>query len=83
MARMARTETQSAQGHIRAEIRAELGRQGVLPADLARQLGWSSEVLSKRLRGTTEFRGSELSRIAEILDVPVSQFFPTPTPTAS
>jgi transcriptional regulator with XRE-family HTH domain len=77
------TGIRTAQQHIRGEIRAELGRQDMSQGELAQRLGWSAEVMSKRLRGDTEFRGSELSKIAEILGVPVARFFPPSAPTSS
>lgn len=53
-----------------------MARQRLLHRQLAVHLGISQGQVSARLRGDIEFRPSELEKVAEFLDVPVSQFFP-------
>lgn len=61
-----------------AEVRAEMGRQRISAAALARSLGVSDMYLSRRLSGDEPipFDLSEIERIAVALDVPVSNFLP-------
>lgn len=61
---------------VAAEVRAELGRQNVSGTGLARMMGVSQALVSRRLTGEVPFDVAELSRIAEILGVPVSTFMP-------
>jgi transcriptional regulator with XRE-family HTH domain len=59
---------------IAAEVRAEMARQRVTGGRLAAELGVSAAWVSTRLAGITEFRVSDLERIAVALNVPVSRF---------
>jgi transcriptional regulator with XRE-family HTH domain len=68
---------------IGREVRAEMARQGVRQRDLAEHLGLSQPQVGKRLAGEIEFRPSELAAVAELLRVPLSQFFPVETPVAT
>lgn len=72
------TESQdsSTRSWIAGEIRAELGRRGLTHRQLADALGWSRQHLSKRMCGESDWRVSELLRVAQILDVPVTKFLP-------
>lgn len=56
---------------IAAEIRAELGRQGLRHADLAVTLGWNKATLSRRLNSQHDFSVSELEQIAKALRIPI------------
>jgi len=64
--------------HITAEIRAELARQRKPARALAEPLGISETQVSKRLSGEVAFNVPELEIVAEVLAVPVVQFFPVP-----
>lgn len=61
---------------LRAKIRAEMGYQDLSQGELARRLGWPLTTLHRRLRGHGLLAAEHLYQIAEVLDVPVSQFFP-------
>ncbi len=63
---------------LRAEIRAEMGRQDVNQTELARRLGWQGSMLSRRLAGKIELSIFEVEQIAAALEVPVTQFGWTP-----
>lgn len=65
---------------LRAEIRAEMARQDLPQAELARRLGWPLTTLHRRLRGSSPLAAEHLQQIAEALDVSVSQLgFPLVT----
>ncbi|MDG4791881.1 helix-turn-helix transcriptional regulator [Micromonospora sp. WMMD1102] len=68
-----------------AEVRAEMGRQRISAAALARALGVSDMYLSRRLSGDDPipFDLSEIERIAEALGVPVGNFLPSLTRAAA
>lgn len=55
-----------------ANVRAEMARRGLSQVALAEQLGISQSMLSNRLAGKTVFNIDELTRIAGLLDVPLS-----------
>jgi transcriptional regulator with XRE-family HTH domain len=59
---------------LRAEIRAEMGRQDINQTELARRLGWHQSVLSRRLAGKIGLSIFEVEQIAAALDVPITQF---------
>ena len=54
-------------------IRAEVARRRLSQVKLAEQVGIRQQALSRRLNGTTPFRIDELARIAEVLDIPLSE----------
>ena len=58
---------------LAAAVRAEIAREGRRPGELAKHLGVTPAYVSRRMRGHVEWSGSELHRIAEWLDVPVSR----------
>lgn len=60
---------------IAEEVRSVVARRRIPQAELAAHLGLSQAGISRRLSGRTEFSGSELARLAEILDVDVADFF--------
>jgi transcriptional regulator with XRE-family HTH domain len=74
--------TASLPERIAAEVRAELGRQRMSQRRLAAKLDLSQAQVNDRLRGSVEFRLSELEQIAEILGVPLRQFFDAPAAVA-
>ncbi|WP_225319460.1 helix-turn-helix domain-containing protein [Micromonospora aurantiaca (nom. illeg.)] len=55
-----------------------MARQRWTQQRVADAVGMSQQALSARLRGVRPFDTSELERIAAALDVPVTQFLPTP-----
>jgi transcriptional regulator with XRE-family HTH domain len=59
---------------VAAEIRAELGRQRISQADLARRLGVSRPWVSRRLNGDTALTIGDIATIADNLGVPVTHF---------
>ena len=61
---------------VAAEVRAELARQQLSGVRAARALGWTQNYLSVRLRGTVPFDVTDLMKIAKLLEVSVTQFFP-------
>lgn len=65
----------TAQDAVAAEVRAELARQRLSGVRAARALGWSQNFISVRLRGAVAFDVNDLQALAELLDVPVTQFF--------
>lgn len=56
-----------------ANIRAELARRGLPQRSLARHLGLSTTVISKRLSGATPIDVNELEVIAEFLGMTVAE----------
>lgn len=68
---------------VAAEVRAELGRQGMSQQKLADRLGWTQVRLSRRLStGETSpvpFSVGELQNVADALGVPVTTFLPAPS----
>jgi len=54
---------------VASAVRAELGRQGLKPADLAGALGLSRPTVAGRLNGHTPFTADELDRAAELLGI--------------
>lgn len=61
---------------IAAEVRAEISRQKKTQIQIAEQLGMTQPQISERMRGVTEWRISELVRLAEWLEVPLDHFVP-------
>lgn len=51
--------------HVSSEVRALIGRHSVSQTTLARWLGITQPAVSARLRGETEWKVSEIDRIAE------------------
>lgn len=62
---------------IAREVRAEMARQRVTQSQMAQWLGISQPQVAARLNDEIEFRPSELDKIAEAMDVPVTRFLPT------
>ncbi|WP_123605500.1 helix-turn-helix transcriptional regulator [Micromonospora sp. Llam0] len=60
---------------IAAEVRAEMARQQKSQRDMAAALGMPQQVLQIRLVGRRSFRAEELALVAEVLGVPVTNFF--------
>lgn len=73
---MSLSEEQSPDQMVAAEIWACLGRRRISANRAAQSLGWKQTYLSRRLTGSVSFSVPELYALAELLDVPVEQFFP-------
>lgn len=61
---------------IAAEVRAEISRQKKPQREIADILGLSQQQVSERVRGDVEWRISELVRVADWLQVPITNFLP-------
>lgn len=61
-----------------SSVRAEVARRGLSQSEIAAILGISQAAVSRRLSGKVDFAASQLSTLAEQLDVPVSAFFVSP-----
>ena len=61
---------------VAAEVRAELARQRISARQAARRLGWTQQYLSRRMTGDISFDVNELAALADLLEVPISAFFP-------
>ncbi|MFW0120211.1 helix-turn-helix domain-containing protein [Rothia sp. P5764] len=57
---------------IAGNVRAEMGRRHITQKELAPQIGISQVQLSSRLNCRVEFKPSELEKIAELFELPVS-----------
>lgn len=73
----------SLQEHVAEEIRAEMGRQRVSGAELARRLGVSDAWISHRLSRPYRLSVGDVEAIASLLDRPASTFFPPAPARAS
>ena len=62
-------------GVVAANIRAEAARRRFSQSSMAAVLGLNQAAVSRRMTGKVEFSASELSKLAEAFDVPVSTFF--------
>lgn len=58
--------------HVAAQIRAEMARQQVTTAALARRMCVTDSWVSRRTRQRSEITISDLARIAEALNVPAA-----------
>lgn len=54
-----------------ANVRAEMARKRISQEAVGQALGLSQASVSARLRGVTPFRIDELTRLSELLDVPL------------
>jgi transcriptional regulator with XRE-family HTH domain len=68
--------TQSLNDTVAAEVRAELGRQRVSGAELAKRLGVSGVWVSRRLNAHQPLTTDDLEAISRALDVSVTAFLP-------
>lgn len=59
---------------VAGNVRAEVSRLGVDQHELAKVLGMSQRQVSSRLRGSAEFRPSELEKIANFMQLDVEVF---------
>ena len=61
---------------VAAEVRAQLARNRLSGRRAAEMLGWKQTYMSRRLTGAVPFDVDDLAALAELLDVPIGQFFP-------
>ena len=61
---------------IRANVRAEMTRDGVRQQDLCALLGINQQAMSNRLCGVTPFKFWELEVIADALGCPIAALVP-------
>lgn len=57
---------------VAAEVRAEIGRQGVTASSVSERADISRSALSRKLCGAADFTLEELVRVADVLNVPAS-----------
>ena len=71
--------------HVRAavidEVRAAMGRRRVSASALGRITGDSQAYWSRRLTGLTPFDVDDLSKLSNVLQVPITSFFVSVSPT--
>lgn len=60
---------------VAAEVRAHLARQRISGRRAAVMLGWTAPYLSRRLTGEIPFDVNDLTRVADLLDIPVAALF--------
>ncbi len=58
---------------VHEQLRVTLARKNLKQTDLAHRLGWSDNMLSKRIRGLTPISTNDLDAMAEALEVPVEE----------
>jgi len=63
---------------VATEVRAWLGRRRISGAELARQMGKSQTWVARRLDGRQAFDVDDLEQVAAVLNLHVSDFFPSP-----
>ena len=61
---------------IAAEVRAQLARRRLSGVRAARALGWTQNYISRRISGAVPFTVADLDALADLLEVPVTTFFP-------
>ena len=57
-------------------VRAEMARRGETQTTLAPKIGLTQSGLSRRLTGTAEWTVTDLYRLAQVFDLPLSTFLP-------
>jgi transcriptional regulator with XRE-family HTH domain len=62
--------------HIGQEVKVAMLRKRVVQRTLAAEIGISVATLNGRITGKTDFGTTELYRIAQVLDVDVTEFYP-------
>ncbi|MBS6715405.1 MAG: helix-turn-helix transcriptional regulator [Dialister sp.] len=51
------------------ELRASIARAGITNRKLAEHLGLSEQAFYNKIQGDTEFKGSEIKRLAKVLNL--------------
>jgi transcriptional regulator with XRE-family HTH domain len=65
--------TTTTHDRVAANVRAELVRKRISAAELARRMGVSPHLMSRRLRGDVAFSAPEIDSAAEALGIPVDE----------
>jgi transcriptional regulator with XRE-family HTH domain len=76
---MSETSTVERQALVQAvanEVRAQLARRRMSHSEAARRLGWKPAYMGRRMIGDTALDAVDLAQLAQLLDVPVTAFFP-------
>ncbi|MEU9022359.1 helix-turn-helix transcriptional regulator [Actinomadura sp. NPDC048394] len=64
---------------VAEEVRALLARRRLSARAAAQQLGWTPMYLSRRMNGSAPFNVDDLAALAQLLNVPITDFFPMAT----
>jgi hypothetical protein len=70
-------DRESVRGRVAAEVRAEMGRAKITTNQLPRLVGSSQSFWSRRVNAEVAFDVEDLSRLAMLLNVPITRFFAT------
>lgn len=57
---------------VATNVRAEASRRGITTHEIAEALGTSTAAVSRRMNKQVEFKLSELEKIADLMEVPIS-----------
>jgi transcriptional regulator with XRE-family HTH domain len=60
---------------VAAEVRAQLARRRMSGRRAAFALGWKQPYIARRLSGEIPFDVNDLTALAQLLELPVSEFF--------
>jgi transcriptional regulator with XRE-family HTH domain len=60
---------------VAAEVRAQLARRRMSGRRAAFALGWKQPYIARRLSGEIPFDVNDLAALAQLLELPVSEFF--------
>lgn len=66
--------------HAAAELRAELARQRISAAELARRLGWAQSYMARRIDGRVALDLDDLETLADALNVRIVDLLPAREP---
>jgi len=63
-------------GGFNRNVQAEMARNGITQGDLARSLDMHQAAVSRRLTGRTDWTLPEVTKVADLLNVPLSALLP-------
>jgi Helix-turn-helix. len=61
---------------VAGEVRAALARRRISGRKAAREIGWTPAYIGRRLSGEAPLDVNDLVALAQLLDVPLTSFFP-------
>jgi len=61
---------------VATQVRVLFSRRRIPARDVAKALGWTDNYISRRLRGETPFGLNDLHMMADLLEIPLTSFFP-------
>ena len=67
--------TSQSDDHFTREVRAGMARYGIRPKELAPVLGISTDSLRRRLRGDSPFSHTHVTKLSEVLHIPITELF--------